>query len=112
MIRQRAIQIGLARHLSEFFVRSILSIQDVTSLAHAVAEAHTAKGGRDSAVREAMCALQPQLPCERPYMPECSSDDLVRLRLLPASEEKSEGSATVGVKEAKRSRQKRCVVKK
>merc|ERR1712013_777743 len=43
MLRSRAIQIGVSGSLSEFYAASALSIQEVTSLAHAVFDAHRSK---------------------------------------------------------------------
>merc|ERR1712217_42879 len=77
MLRQRAIQIGLPRQLSEFYVSSIISILDVTELCHSVCEAHRSKK------KDAVAAVQPYLPLERPYMPDCSEQCLVQLGMLP-----------------------------
>jgi len=76
-LRGRAIQIGLKGSLSELYVASALSIQDVTALAHRVGLAHASKS------RAAMEALLPELPRERPYMPCCTEPVLTRLHLLP-----------------------------
>lgn len=78
MLRRRAIQIGLKGSLSEFYVKSVIAIEDVTELAHRVQAAHTAA---DSKV--AMSQLLPELPVERPYMPCCPAPVLTRLRMLP-----------------------------
>merc|ERR1712014_481378 len=43
MSRLRAIQIGLAGRLSEFYVSSTISIQDVTKLGHEICKAHRSK---------------------------------------------------------------------
>merc|ERR1719282_190084 len=43
LLRSRAIQIGLKGWMSELYVRSVMSIQDVTELAHRVGQAHIAK---------------------------------------------------------------------
>jgi hypothetical protein len=77
MLRDRAIQIGIKGSLSELYVNSVVSIEDVTELAHRVCSAHSSKS------KEAISALLPALPVERPYMPRCSEPDLVRLRMLP-----------------------------
>eukprot|EP00928_Gymnodinium_smaydae_P026393 TRINITY_DN20745_c0_g1_i2.p1 TRINITY_DN20745_c0_g1~~TRINITY_DN20745_c0_g1_i2.p1 ORF type:complete len:275 (+),score=33.07 TRINITY_DN20745_c0_g1_i2:142-966(+) len=78
MLRRRAIQIGLKGPLSELYTRSILSVLDVTDLAHAICTAHRSKKPRD-----AMQPLLSQLPLERPYMPCCSEQRLTQLGLLP-----------------------------
>lgn len=74
----RAIQIGLKGPFSEFYVRSVVEIQDVTELAHRVGEAH-------KAARTAIDALRPELPDERHYMPCCTDEVLVRLLMLPGA---------------------------
>ena len=78
MLRRRAIQIGLKGSLSEMYVRSVASIEDVTELAHRVHEAHNATD-----TKSAMSHLLPELPVERPYMPSCPEPVLARLRMLP-----------------------------
>ena len=78
MLRYRAIQIGLKGSLSELYVRSVLSIQDVTELARKVHAAHVAKDSK-----QAMALLLPELPLERPYLPQCPEDVLIRLRMMP-----------------------------
>eukprot|EP00931_Biecheleriopsis_adriatica_P060510 TRINITY_DN36355_c0_g1_i1.p1 TRINITY_DN36355_c0_g1~~TRINITY_DN36355_c0_g1_i1.p1 ORF type:complete len:303 (+),score=60.26 TRINITY_DN36355_c0_g1_i1:13-921(+) len=77
LLRRRAIQIGLAGKLSELYVQSIISIQDVTDLAHKVCEAHRSKK------KDAMQTLLEELPDERPYMPSCSDHRLQELGMLP-----------------------------
>ena len=81
MLRTRAIQIGLAGSLSEYYAKHIISIQDVTDLAHRVAAAHRLKG--DKATDEAMEQLRTELPNERPYLPLLPDDTLRNLCLLP-----------------------------
>ena len=83
MLRERAIQIGLSRELSERFARSILAVVDVSALARRVGDAHQSKD-----VRAAMEVLRANLPTERPYMPRCIAKDLVRLRLMQPEEQK------------------------
>lgn len=78
MLRRRAIQIGLKGSLSEFYVKSVIAIEDVTELAHRVQAAHTAADSK-----MAMSQLLPELPVERPYMPCCAAPVLTRLRMLP-----------------------------
>ena len=84
MLRERAIQIGLSRSLSERFVQGIIAVEDVTGLARKVGLAHGANGGREPDVKEAIGALAPSLPVERPYLPRCEPADLVRLQMLRA----------------------------
>ena len=86
MLRERAIQIGLSRELSERFARSILAIVDVSALARRVGDAHRSSGD----VRAAMEVLRAELPTERPYMPRCAPHELVRLRLIRAEEQAEE----------------------
>ncbi|KAL1524176.1 hypothetical protein AB1Y20_019085 [Prymnesium parvum] len=82
MLRERAIQIGLSNRLSEKFVSSIISIEDVSNLAQMVGRAHGANGGQEAAVKQAMALVIPHLPRERPYLPRCKPDDLIRLCML------------------------------
>ena len=77
LLRSRAIQIGLKASLSEFYVRSIMAIEDVTDMAHRIQMAHRC------ADRLAMEQLVSDLPVERPYVPRCPDHVLVRLRMLP-----------------------------
>ena len=79
MLRERAIQIGLSRELSERFTRSILAVVDVSVLARRVGDAH-----RSEDVHAAMGMLRTELPAESPYMPRCTVQELVRLRLMKA----------------------------
>ncbi len=92
MRRERAIQIGLSHELSEAYVGSVISIEDVTELAHAVGEAHATKPCQEGR-QDAMAELLPRLPVERPYMPQCEHEALVRLQLVAAGSaaEASEG---------------------
>eukprot|EP00435_Cladocopium_sp_Y103_P040627 s1444_g11.t1 len=78
MLRRRAIQIGLKGSLSEFYVKSVIAIEDVTELAHRVQAAHTAADSKT-----AMSQLLPELPVERPYLPALPVPVLTRLRMLP-----------------------------
>ena len=96
MLRRRAIQIGMKGDLSELYVASAVSIEDVTALAHRVGAAHAAaqqkaKGGGGGGkacggghVHPAVAALLPELPVERPYMPACARATLERLGMLKA----------------------------
>ena len=79
--RERAIQIGLKRASARLYIESVLSVEDVTDLAHRVGHAHSAKG--KGAVKRAMQELLPELPVERNYLPACRPDDLRRLAMLP-----------------------------
>jgi len=81
LLRTRAIQIGISGSVSEFYVESAVSIEEVTELAHAVQETHVLK--KPAAVKAKMEILAARLPEERPYMPQCSQTDLIRLGLLP-----------------------------
>ena len=77
MIRQRAIQIGVKGSLCEFYVQSIISIQDVTDLAHIVQNAHISK------TKDDLEKISSLLPVERPYMPICSKEVLENLGMSP-----------------------------
>ena len=77
MLRQRAIQIGLAGSLSEYYVDHILSIEDVTQLAHVVGEAHKATD-----TNAAMESLLHRLPKERSYLPVLAEEKLRELAML------------------------------
>lgn len=77
MLRRRAIQIGLKGRLSEQYVSSIISIEDVTELSHGVCQAHRSKK------KDVMAELKPGLPEERPYLPLCSDHCLDELGMLP-----------------------------
>jgi hypothetical protein len=93
MLRRRAIQIGIKGHLSELYVSSVLSIEDVTALAHEVGRAHQALCSRGGMRRRdrgeqgkgpqsgSMEGLS--LPVERDYLPRCSNCTLERLGMLP-----------------------------
>lgn len=78
-LRRRAIQIGLSKELSEFYVQNVTSIEDVTELARKVCTAHRA------GTKEAMAELIPELPRERPYMPQCSHEVLANLGMMPGA---------------------------
>jgi hypothetical protein len=80
LLRQKAIQIGLRADLSATYVSSIIAVEDVTELAHKVGQAHQSGSTADIA------GLLVELPRERPYMPHCSRDHLVRLRMLSEPE--------------------------
>lgn len=84
MTSKRAIQIGVRRELSAFYVESALCIEDVTPLARSVGLAHRAKKNRIA--QDMIEKLQPQLPTERPYLPACADRVLQRLGMLPGPE--------------------------
>jgi len=84
LLRRRAIQIGLKGKLSEQYVRSILSVADVTPLAQKVGAAHALKN-------QDMSEVKPLLPCERPYLPQCSQRQLTELGMLPGNAAKNLG---------------------
>lgn len=88
MLRRRAIQIGLAGQLSEFYVQSTISILDVTELGHEICKAHRSKE------TNSMAELRASLPEERPYMPQCSEKRLEDLGMLPGK--MAEALARVG----------------
>lgn len=79
LLRKRAIQIGIKGKVARMYLDNILSIKDVTPLAHLVGDAHKAKEGQ----HDAMETLAPQLPNERPYVPTCTPEVLCRLGMLP-----------------------------
>ena len=80
MLRKRAIQIGLKGKLSRDYVESVLSIEDVTDLAHRVEHVHKSK---DVWEWENIHDLIPELPIEEHYRPRCSEEVLVNLGMLP-----------------------------
>lgn len=77
---ERAIQIGMKGELSRFYVRSALSIQDVSALAREIHDAH-ALWEAPHEEEAAMKLLQGELPDERPYVPRCEGDVFDRLRM-------------------------------
>ena len=84
LYRQRAIQIGVAHALSEFYVEQILSVEEVTALAHEVGRAHGYRAKKqkgEAEVKEAVAVLENRglLPVEREYIPHCEEDVLRRL---------------------------------
>jgi hypothetical protein len=81
----RAIQIGMRNELSEFYCGSILSVEDVTELAHRAGNAHADLTKDPNS--EVMRQLLLDLPDERPYMPHMEQDALVNLQLIPSAEE-------------------------
>jgi len=76
LLRERAIQIGMKDNVSELYVRSAISIEDATTLAHELQQAHAAQSW------DAMVPLLKNLPEERGYIPHCQPDVLARLGML------------------------------
>jgi len=76
MLRKRAIQIGLKGHLNQLYVSRIISVEDVTDLAHKVEEAHLSKDC-EKMMENLIC----ELPSERSYAPACSDEVLENLGL-------------------------------
>mmetsp|Transcript_19750 Transcript_19750/g.42948 ORF Transcript_19750/g.42948 Transcript_19750/m.42948 type:complete len:253 (-) Transcript_19750:4047-4805(-) len=83
MLRTRAIQIGLSGKLSEWYVRQIISIEEVTDLAHKVKAAHALK--KADGTLSAMKKMRDNLPTERPYLPLLSKEKLQNLAMLPGA---------------------------
>jgi len=94
--KRRDIQIGVKGKLNEMYVASVISIQDVTDLAHKLQEAHSQRSEKEvgfvahfnenlplSKVKEKVEELEQELPVERMYMPSCSKEKLLELRLVP-----------------------------
>ena len=71
------LHLGLRGKLSEQYVGSALSIEDVTALAHRLGEAHAS-----ARCNEAMTELVPELPQERQYIPRCKDGVLYNLGML------------------------------
>jgi hypothetical protein len=65
--------------VAQIYLDNILSIEDVTALAHSVGNAHSVKKGQSEAVAE----LAPHLPLERCYIPLCPETVLRDLGMLP-----------------------------
>ena len=83
MLRTRAIQIGFKGHLSEEYVDSILSVEDVTELARKLGKAHRFDHTAKSKSNEAVAGLLSELPDEKPYVPKCSNEVLAALGMAP-----------------------------
>jgi hypothetical protein len=89
----RAIQIGLKCPLSELYVNSILSIEDVSAISRKIGKAHKqmslarkahkqmAMASSENLQANPMEELSDQLPVERPYVPACSKEVLLRLAI-------------------------------
>jgi len=92
MLNKRAIQIGTKGPISEFYVNSILSIQDVTALAHKVGIAHGVlidnggvieKNNKHNNSIHFDDKLLKELPEEKKYMPHCKKSVLENLAMEP-----------------------------
>eukprot|EP00049_Salpingoeca_infusionum_P018739 m.358583 g.358583 ORF g.358583 m.358583 type:complete len:238 (-) comp18190_c0_seq1:1421-2134(-) len=76
---RRAIQIGVSGALSQLYNDSIVSIEDVSELAHRVGDAHRMQR-KASTLPDDLLA---DLPIESMYEPRCSETVLERLALRP-----------------------------
>ena len=95
MLGRRAVQIGIKGRLSELHVRSVLSIQDVTPLAHLVGIAHNVLVNNDGNIvknknkkhkgNNIINSLEflDQLPKETAYLSHCSQSVLEHLGMKP-----------------------------
>mmetsp|Transcript_14026 Transcript_14026/g.15417 ORF Transcript_14026/g.15417 Transcript_14026/m.15417 type:complete len:186 (+) Transcript_14026:250-807(+) len=83
MSRTRAIQIGLPGSLSEYYVNHIISIEEVTDLAHKLKTAHRLINDKDMSA--AMENLSHELPNERAYLPSLPDKKLIKLAMLPGA---------------------------
>lgn len=91
ILGKRAIQIGIKGHISELYVKSIMSIEDVTDLAHQVGIAHgvlTDDSGKivknKKIIKEVKfnnCLLN-RLPKETIYLPHCNKETLEKLGMM------------------------------
>ncbi|KAJ6255094.1 hypothetical protein M0813_11751 [Anaeramoeba flamelloides] len=96
ILKERAIQIGIAGKLSLYYNKNIISITDVTELSHQVHIAHLLlkKGKKkrkllrkynvkkDQSNCLSMESLLQFLPTEKAYIPKCSEDVLKELGML------------------------------
>ncbi|GMH70935.1 hypothetical protein TrST_g2375 [Triparma strigata] len=98
MLRERSIQIGLQGGLSELYVVSALSIEDVTERAHEVGRAHKCKKEKDCEAAMQTLKQEGILPLERDYVPDLREDHKLRLGLLPG--EAADRIARLGMGEA------------
>ena len=71
----RAIQIGMKGALSHFYVENVLSIEDITKLAHQIGSAHEESREIDVA-----------LPEERAYFPPCAEETYSQLKLCKSEQ--------------------------
>eukprot|EP00004_Rigifila_ramosa_P019512 TRINITY_DN4970_c0_g1_i1.p1 TRINITY_DN4970_c0_g1~~TRINITY_DN4970_c0_g1_i1.p1 ORF type:complete len:360 (-),score=73.29 TRINITY_DN4970_c0_g1_i1:30-1055(-) len=86
LLRRRSIQIGLQGSLSREYVAAIVSVADVTELAHAVGAAHQHKTAAAQTAAMQQLAASGRLPIERAYLPLlCGREVLVRLGMLPGA---------------------------
>ena len=76
MLRQRAIQVCVSGNLSRFYSSNILSISEVTDLAHQIGEAHKFRNDKD--VEEAVRRLMADMLRERPYFPYLVTDSKLK----------------------------------
>ena len=95
LLNKRAIQIGMKGPLSELYVKSVLSIQDVTSLALMVGIAHNVLVDKDGMIMKNTNKKNKKsdlinneeflqsLPNERTYLPKCSQSTLEELGMKP-----------------------------
>ena len=81
MTHRRAIQIGLSKELLESYIQNIVSIQDVTELAHHIQRAHQMLAENPNS--DAMKDLVQDLPNERPYIPHMDPKSLTKIGLSP-----------------------------
>eukprot|EP00531_Pseudo-nitzschia_arenysensis_P004940 CAMPEP_0116114558 /NCGR_PEP_ID=MMETSP0329-20121206/44_1 /TAXON_ID=697910 /ORGANISM="Pseudo-nitzschia arenysensis, Strain B593" /LENGTH=261 /DNA_ID=CAMNT_0003607945 /DNA_START=31 /DNA_END=816 /DNA_ORIENTATION=+ len=86
--RTRAIQIGMSGTLSEYYVSNLLSVEDVTELAHQIYDMHRMsrkkKGKKTQKNEDEIQALQGMaLYNEKPYLSSSDKKHLVRLGMLP-----------------------------
>lgn len=85
MLRERAIQIGVSKKLSEFYNANIISIEDVTELAHKVHQIHQLlknKKIKQQKKDDVLITLKSIIPNEDVYMPHCSFDELKELGMI------------------------------
>mmetsp|Transcript_6118 Transcript_6118/g.14852 ORF Transcript_6118/g.14852 Transcript_6118/m.14852 type:complete len:263 (+) Transcript_6118:73-861(+) len=81
--RTRAIQIGMRGTLSEFYVSNLISVEDVTDLAHKVYSVHNDMRNNRAKEAKIQAFQDVSLQTERPYFPSCDMRHLVRLGMLP-----------------------------
>ncbi len=82
----RAIQIGMRGTLSEYYVANLLSVEDVTDLARGIYNEHSlmrSNNSRDKQQGEARMRKLEVATSEKPYLPSCDEESLIRLGMLP-----------------------------